>query len=283
MTFTHYISLAEFGADTLDILSENEVQNNLSISFIRNEHNADPSNWLLATIKDALGNVVLTAAWTGLPHNVVLYETSNQPNDMAIVLLANELKAMDISLPGVLSEQSLAQRFSACYAAQSCRHSSMHIMQLDRLNAMETAPGTCRPLREDDLFFAPYWKKAMEEDCRLPSHDISAYAESTKWQLNNGILYFIWEDGQPVSQAFSSRSTPNGRCVAGVYTPPHYRGKGYATSNVAALSQALLEHGNKFCFLFADASNPTSCGVYRKIGYQNVCLYDDIRFTAITN
>ena len=38
MKFTKYDSIESFGLDTLDILLENEVQNNLPISFIFNEH-----------------------------------------------------------------------------------------------------------------------------------------------------------------------------------------------------------------------------------------------------
>ena len=52
MKFTKYDSIESFGADTLEILLENEVQNNLPISFIRNERGFDTSNWLLVTIKD---------------------------------------------------------------------------------------------------------------------------------------------------------------------------------------------------------------------------------------
>ena len=54
--------------------------------------------------------------------------------------------------------------------------------------------------------------------------------------------------------------------------------QGYASSVVAELSQALLNRGNKFCCLFADAENPISCGIYRKIGYYDLCVVDVIKF-----
>ncbi|MCL2222643.1 MAG: hypothetical protein FWC20_10125 [Oscillospiraceae bacterium] len=83
MEFTKYDSLEAFGADTLDILLENEVQNNLPISFIRNERGFDTSDWLLTTIKDGAGSIVLTAVCTP-PYNLVMYETKNKPNNEAI-------------------------------------------------------------------------------------------------------------------------------------------------------------------------------------------------------
>ncbi len=62
-------------------------------------------------------------------------------------------------------------------------------------------------------------------------------------------------------------ATPNGIRVNAVYTPPEYRGKGYATSCVATVSQYLLTQGYQYCFLFTDLANPTSNHIYRQIGY----------------
>ena len=83
---------------------------------------------------------------------------------------------------------------------------------------------------------------------------------------------FLWEDdGAPVSMAGYSGPTPNGIRVVAVYTPPHLRGRGYATTCVAALSQRLLEGGRKLVFLFTDLANPTSNHIYQEIGYEPAC------------
>jgi hypothetical protein len=39
---------------------------------------------------------------------------------------------------------------------------------------------------------------------------------------------------------------------------------------VAAQSQAALDAGRRFCFLFTDAANPTSNHIYQAIGYEHV-------------
>ena len=65
---------------------ENEVQNNLPISFIRNEQGHDISKWLLTSVKDENGGMILTAACTP-PFNIVMYETGNNPCDAAVKLL----------------------------------------------------------------------------------------------------------------------------------------------------------------------------------------------------
>lgn len=278
MKFTRYENLETFAADTLEILLENEVQNNLIISFIRNENGYDSSNWLLASVKDDIGDVVLTTACTP-PFNIVMYETANKPNDEAVRLLSDELKAIDFVLPGVLAEQGLAHRFAEKYvgAGNFNLHMTENIMRLDKLNEIQKAPGEYRPLREDDLFYVPYWEQSFAEECEVEAFNIPTNVERVKPRLGKA-THYIWEHGYPVSQAFNSRNTPNGGGIGGVYTPPHYRGKGYASSVVWELSRILLERGNKFCFLFADAQNPVSCGIYRKLGYYDLCVFAYIKF-----
>ena len=277
MNFMRYSDIDAFANDTLEILLENEVQNNLPISFIGNK-TADKSDWLLVSIKDAHGSIVLAAACTP-PFNIVMYETGNKPNYAAVKLLCEELKSSGIVLPGVLAEQSLAQRFSEVYTDGKGFHKnlSMNIMRLDKVNEILKMPGHCRLLREDDLHFVPYWERAFSEECHVEVYDIPTNIERVKSRIEKEI-HFIWEDGHPVSQAVHGRSTQNGAVVNGVYTPPNYRSRGYASSVVAVLSQTLLDRGRKFCCLFADADNPISCGIYRKIGYYDLCVFDEIRF-----
>ena len=278
MKFTKYESTDSFGAETLEILMENEIQNNLPISFIRNEHGLDTSGWLMATIKDDTGGVALTAACTP-PFNIVMYETGNRPDDAAVSKLSGELRSMGFALPGVLAKKGLARRFAESYAKTDGfrKHSSMYIMRLDKINGIDKAPGFCRLLCENDLFYAPYWELAFNVDCSLDEGCLQDKINQVAARIDRKSQY-IWEDGHPVSQAYRSKQTPNGAGISGVYTPPHYRGKGYATSVVAELSRVLLENGNKFCFLFADAENPVSCGIYRKIGFNELCVFDEIKF-----
>jgi predicted GNAT family acetyltransferase len=277
--FIKYDDIGSFGSDTLEILSENEVQNNLPISFIFNERGNDTSNWLLTSIKDETGSVILTAACTP-PFNIVMYETRNKPNDEALKLLSAELKSMGFVPPGVLAEQGLARRFAEIFTTNSGyhRHMSMNIMRLDKVHRIQEAPGHCRLLRKDDLYFAPYWERSFGEDCQIEIYDIPTYVKQITARIDLSKQY-IWIDGHPVSQTYNARNTQNGAGISGVYTPPQYRGKGYASSVVAKLSQILLDCGSKFCFLFADAENPISCGIYRKLGFYDLCVFDELKFS----
>ena len=91
----------------------------------------------------------------------------------------------------------------------------------------------------------------------------------------------MWCDSAPgrmVSMAIWTGLTPHGVRIGMVYTPPQFRGRGYASNCVAALTRRLLDSGRSFCFLFTDLANPTSNKIYQAIGYRHVCDFRKILF-----
>lgn len=57
--------------------------------------------------------------------------------------------------------------------------------------------------------------------------------------------------------------------IGPVYTPPDRRGRGYAAGVTARAARAILDAGATPC-LFTDLANPTSNGVYQRIGFEPV-------------
>ncbi len=80
--------------------------------------------------------------------------------------------------------------------------------------------------------------------------------------------YLLWEDGEPVSMAGFRTAVGVGR-VGPVWTPPDRRGKGYAAAVTRAATRAILDVG-AVAVLYTDLANPTSNGVYRRLGYRMV-------------
>ena len=78
----------------------------------------------------------------------------------------------------------------------------------------------------------------------------------------------IWDDGGPVAYAGYNDAAPEFARIAPVYTLPECRGRGYATSLVAALSRELKERGKRKLFLTTDVANPTSNAIYARIGFR---------------
>jgi uncharacterized protein len=93
--------------------------------------------------------------------------------------------------------------------------------------------------------------------------------------------FWLWEyGGEVVALTGHGGLTPNGIRIGPVYTPPARRGRGYATSLVAAQVTWLLARGHRFCFLYTDLANPTSNNIYRRIGFEQVVEAGEIGFGA---
>jgi uncharacterized protein len=122
------------------------------------------------------------------------------------------------------------------------------------------------------------WYRGFIADTKLDATQKSA-EDAVANSISQQRLY-VWRTDKPVSMAQTAGPTPNGIRISLVYTPPEYRGRGYASANVAALSQRMLDQGRKFCFLFTDLANPTSNKIYQHIGYVHQSNVAEYRFGA---
>ncbi|MEU5285647.1 GNAT family N-acetyltransferase [Streptomyces sp. CA-278952] len=97
---------------------------------------------------------------------------------------------------------------------------------------------------------------------------------SAEWLVDEGTergALTLWENGgAPVALAGRSRMLAGTVRVTLVYTPPGLRGRGYAAAVTDEAGRAAREAGATEVVLFADLANPTSNGVYLRIGYEAV-------------
>jgi hypothetical protein len=127
-----------------------------------------------------------------------------------------------------------------------------------------------------DLLLA--WVEAFKQEALGAADPADVVADVDRWIARRGKAVHLWEDGEIVSLCGVGGPTPNGIRIGPVYTPPGLRGRGYASALVAAVSQAELDAGRTFVFLFTDLANPTSNHIYQEIGYEPVRDFDDWRF-----
>ncbi len=105
-------------------------------------------------------------------------------------------------------------------------------------------------------------------------------SQEIRQRLRDGItrnFYYLWEDHERVSLVGSTRETDARRWIAPVYTPKNFRGHGYASALVAAVSQQFVNLGKK-CILFTDLANSTSNSIYQKVGYRPLADFKHIEF-----
>ncbi|MBD6619042.1 GNAT family N-acetyltransferase [Komarekiella sp. 'clone 1'] len=260
---------SQFYAQVKDYLLSQEALHNLllalSNALIQNPERFKEKPYL-ATV-DADGDIVAVALRTP-PRNLVL----SQIKDLqAVEVLAQDLYLSCNSLPGIMAPIDEAQVFALVWRSLTSQSYEMKMtlrtFKLEKVQMIASTTGYLRQATEGDKELLKNWNEAFAlEALGKIETDPEHWAERV---LQQGYAY-LWQDEVPVSIACRGSFTPNGVRVNMVYTPPEYRRKGYASACVAALSQTLLNQGNRFCFLFTDLANPTSNHIYQKIGYQPV-------------
>ena len=173
------------------------------------------------------------------PHNLIL--AAGSPFGAgAVELLARGLLARHWPVPGVLAPVEVAEAFAAAWVrftgVESHRGTSERVFELREVIPPRYSPGRLRMATEEDAELVLKWMEAFHDEA-LPSAPSTPSGLMRKRIAGRNI--FLWEDGRPVSMAMKSRSTQHGVSIGGVYTPPEWRGQGYASSCVAALSQRL--------------------------------------------
>jgi hypothetical protein len=267
--------------ETGPFLAEREAEHNLLFG-IASTLIIDPARYrdrpYLAAVKR--DEEVVAAALMTPPWNVVV-STTEDPD--AIAALGHDLGRSRVTVPGITAAVNIARRFSDLWATRhgltARRTMAERIYRADRITPPSGVDGTVRLGTIEDRDLLTRWMGAfLEEALHGESH---ARAETmVRADLESGSrTYYLWEvDGRAVSTAGVTGPTPNGIRVGPVYTPPDARRRGYGSAVTAAASQAQLDAGRRFVFLFTDLANPTSNKIYQAIGYEPVIDVDQWTF-----
>lgn len=212
-------------------------------------------------------DTVLAVALQTPPRKLLL---SRVEEVQAIALIAQDLYSRQAPVPGVMATASAAKTFAQHWQELTGQpyHEGIQegFYQLETVQPIPWVSGHLRQATLGDRELLIAWCHAFMEEVSEETVDWEA-EEVVDRYLAEGSLHF-WQDHIPLSLANFYSSTPNGVRINLVYTPPEHRRKGYATACVAALSQALLDRGYKYCFLSTDLTDPAPNHLYQAIGYQ---------------
>lgn len=223
--------------------------------------------------------VVGVAVQTDAHRRLVL---STMPSQAAPALAA-AVHASGRTLPGVVGPVPVAGQFAVAWTRLTGQRSELAMAQrlhrLDRVIPPVGVPGVVRNARPDEVELICEWATAMADDIGLDVNDRDPrLAEQITRRIEDGRMP-VWEvAGDVVSMAGPSRPAAGVVRIGLVYTPPEHRRNGYAAACVAAVSQRALDEAAIACTLFTDLSNPTSNGVYRRIGYHPVTDAEELSF-----
>ncbi len=276
----HETASAFLGAAT-DFLVEREAEHNL-IFGICATLTADPgysSEPYLATVS-AAGRVVGAGVMTP-PWNLVL-SCTDDPD--AATALAADLDSSGIAVPGATGPVEVAKQFAEAWCGPhgltGGPRVAERIYRLERVVPPDAVPGGVRLATEADLGLLRAWVDAFIVEALGRDDPEQASAMVDRSFRNGTRTWYLWVDGEPVSVAAAGGPTPHGVRIGPVYTPPERRRRGYASALTAATSQAELDKGRRFIFLFTDLSNPTSNKIYQALGYEPVIDIDQIPFVS---
>jgi predicted GNAT family acetyltransferase len=226
---------------------------------------------------DVEGNRVLAAAVMTPPHGLIVYGGASDRTS-GLRAIARNLAKAGWELPSVNGPEPVCRYFAANWTVTTGAEHQVAVKErafvLRQVIHPTYSPGRLRQATLDDLDLLGQWFMDFANEA-LPDtapRSLDQSREMAQTRIARGALY-KWQDGAVVSLAGLTRPTPNGIAIGPVYTPPQYRGKGYASSCVAQLSRLQLDQGRAFCTLFTDLANPTSNKIYQNIGYRPVCDY----------
>lgn len=272
MPVTLLDSAEEFLLQTMDFRGLHRYQLNLigsvasSIAF--NGRKYEKCFWWV--IKDHSGRVIGLAMRTA-PYGMVLSPMSRE----SAIELAAAVAAHDNDLPEVAGPIEELEFFLAAYRATGSIGSSRKIELagdelLHTLGHLITpsVAGEARVATSSDFDLLESWMKSFAEESGVFISDPGA---AIREGIQRASYYFWIDEGREVSLAGHAPivEVPNGSVgrIGPVYTPPNFRGHGYAAAVTAFVSQKLLDVGAQV-MLFTDATNSTSNGVYQRIGFE---------------
>ncbi|MEV5478502.1 MULTISPECIES: GNAT family N-acetyltransferase [unclassified Streptomyces] len=211
------------------------------------------------------------------PHRLNLTPLTPEEADA----LAAHWAGLDRPLPGVSADHDTATAFAEAWqrhtGATPTLHERQRLYRLGTLTPPQPLPeGRGRVAGEQDREQLMLWHDEFAVAIGgLTPTDAGSWADA---RIASGRITF-WEtpDGTPVSMAGVSPMVAGQIRVAPVYTPAHLRGRGYAGAATTEVSRAALAAGAAHVLLFADLANPTSNGLYQRLGYSAVtdfAMYD---------
>ncbi|MFF2364996.1 GNAT family N-acetyltransferase [Streptomyces sp. NPDC058122] len=197
--------------------------------------------------------------------------------------LAALLADAEIEVPGVNADTDTLAAFAGAWerrtGARTVPLRSERLYRLGDLAVPEPAPpGRPRIADAGDRDLLARWYTEFAETIGEGAHrDGGAWADD---RISYGGIT-LWEDpeGTPVAMAGVTPPVAGQLRVAPVYTPAHLRGRGYAGAVTAEVSRAAVASGVQEVLLFTDLANPTSNGLYQRIGYRPVSDFAAYDFT----
>ena len=256
-----YPDIAAFWRDAKGFLERDET-GNTQLLAIAGRHAADPGESppagylvfsegepIAAALLTKKGTLFLSAATEYVLH--ALHET----------LAGQACQPVD-----VVAVRDTALAFADLTGASHRTHVRLQLYRLDAVSPIAPVAGAMRLATQADFDLLCAWQQAFVREANI-REGADEIPEQVARRLKSAGAW-LWEvGGMPVSHA-AARPTPiRSARIAPVYTPDAHRGRGYAAALVAQMCRYLLREGRHPLYLYADMTNATANGIYRRVGF----------------
>jgi RimJ/RimL family protein N-acetyltransferase len=262
--------LESYVAEAGDFLRADPVENTVPLSVI---------DTLRAQSADAFGPTQLFGWWeSGGRIRGTFLLTGTYPlllsamPEHAAAELAGQLADRKTALPGINASAPAARTFTVGWerhtGVTATTRMRQRLFRLGDLKDPRPLPtGTPRVATATDHHLVRHWFTAFEEESHGAGQVTSALIDD---RLGYGGVT-LWEaGGRPVALAGRTRVASGMTRIGPVYTPPEHRRRGYGAAVTATLTRSALDAGAGHVVLFTDLANPTSNGIYERLGFRPV-------------
>jgi predicted GNAT family acetyltransferase len=263
--------VAAYAATVLPWLARDPVLNTVPSTVVTGLVNGTvtvPDAWL-AWLDDGAGEVAGVSLCT--PPYGLLVSVLPEPAIEALVATAQP------ELPGAAGRADVVAGFVTGYAARTGSAAridkSLRLYRLTEPAPAERPRGRLRAATPADLDLCTRWYLDFSTDADVV-RPVDPHGTSERVIAQRRL--WLWEvDGTPVAMVGHTPTVAGVTRIGPVWTPAEHRRHGYATAATADVAARLRPAGE--VVLFADNANPTSTGIYLRIGFRPVAEWTDWR------
>lgn len=159
----------------------------------------------------------------------------------------------------------------------------LYELELDVLRIpeiLECAAVDCRPPSEDEFDLLYSWRLAYQKWLGGPLDGPAReqLENGLREKIHDGSCRVLTVDDEPVSYTAFNATLPEQVQIGGVWTPPEYRGNGYARSAVAGHLIDARKDGVERAILFTAEDNVAAQAAYEAIGFETSGRYGLVLF-----
>ncbi|MGI6665326.1 MAG: GNAT family N-acetyltransferase [Christensenellaceae bacterium] len=278
MKVEKYQTIEAFEEAALPYLLQDEVKNNLMIGkLMALPIGIPPAGYFLAALY--VGETIALVCFMDEKARMLL-ATEEEIGATEIAYFIDACKQAGISPASIFAAPAVAEQCSVLLQKREAKRINRKLYCLERV-AFTGNSGEMRLATGKDIYFIPYWLTAMDRETLAPQVNLAGEMEEAKTYLAQPAMHILEVDHEPVCMGAFVRALPQGRYIGSVYTPPMYRGRGYATSLVSQMAEKAFFEEAAYVALFADAENGAANRIYERIGFQHVFSFLEIRFAHV--